>query len=456
MLYSQEVEPWKKMLEGFKAPERHYFDTALDYLDWMNKSPNCPPSLKKQIDFQIAMLHRDAVEQNAPFLPRGEHTKRCRELLEKFLSTEPDTEQAEQDGELVFEALSTLGRLLMEKGREALLRTEFDALSDSTPNSVSDSASDDAAQARRLEARSEFQKALAYFEEADEWATTQAKQLREKRRTDKEAVQDAALRAAYGRFLTGKILIQLARSEIAKTYPKDAEEFRTGLEVVAEAFSKMASTYGAFPARFEAKLHAAKAYRDLGDFQTARSLLGELNMLRDNEFLNIRSESLKMALEMNLADGEPASLRDSISRIRGWEENAPAASKISRVGQEILLLGAKTFLAYTGSVKLKRDEHNQAIQDATALLRRVQPNFPNLAREATELLRISGQIRQKQAGKFCPSRGIRRRRMAKIRHSLRKISARISRQAGRMEKAAWRTGRPVRKFSELGPQHAGR
>ena len=155
---AQDNEPWAKMLEGFKDPTRQYFDTALEYLDWMNKSPTCPRSLKKQIDYQIAMVHLDAVEMGAMFLARDEHMKRCRESLDKYIKENPN-------GDLAFEAQSTLGRLFMEEGRILMMRSEHEATKDAEREPL------------RLKAREEFKKALPFFEAADKLATEQAKKL---------------------------------------------------------------------------------------------------------------------------------------------------------------------------------------------------------------------------------------------------------------------------------------
>ncbi|MDR2704644.1 MAG: hypothetical protein LBC02_02590 [Planctomycetaceae bacterium] len=373
-LWAQEDEKWAKMLQGFKDPDRKYFDTALEYLDWMKTSPLCPPSLKKQIDYQIAVVHLDAVESGNTFLSRDEHIKKCRESLEKFIKENPQNN-------LMFDAQSTLGRLFVEEGRMAMLYANHETTKDAEREQY------------RIKARDSFKKALPFFESADKLATEQAKKLQEMQKANPAAVKEDALFAAYGQFLAGKILINLTKSDIAKTYPNNSKEFKDGLTEVAKAFSALSSKYVEYSAGFEAKLYAAKAYKELNDFKTTRGLLGELNTLQGDEFLRIRSESLTMALEMNLIEKKPENFLDSINRARSWNENVPASSKISKEGQQIFILAAKNFIAYAETVKSNKSEYDKAIRDAGVFLRQVRQTYPALAKEARELLQKIGAVK---------------------------------------------------------------
>jgi hypothetical protein len=373
-LFAQEDEKWAKMLQGFKDSDRKYFDTALEYLNWMKTSSLCPLSLKKQIDYQIALVHLDAVESGNTFLPREEHIKKCRESLEKFVKENPQHD-------LMFDAQSTLGRLFMEEGRMAMLYATHETTKDAEREQY------------RLKARESFKKALPFFESADKLATEQAKKLQDMQKANAASVKEDALFAAYGRFLAGKILINLTKSDIAKTYPNNSKEFKDGLTEVAKAFSALSSKYIEYSAGFEAKLYAAKAYKDLNDFKNTRSLLGELNTLQGDEFLKIRSESLTMALEMNLIEKKPENFLDSINRARSWNENVPASSKISKEGQQIFVLAAKNFIAYAETVKLNKSDYDKAIRDAGIFLRQVRQTYPALAKEARELLQKIGAVK---------------------------------------------------------------
>ncbi|MDR2117427.1 MAG: hypothetical protein LBP87_13710 [Planctomycetaceae bacterium] len=374
LLLGQEDEKWAKMLQGFKDPERKYFDTALDYLDWMKTSPLCPSSLKKQIEYQIALVHLDAVESGNTFLPRDEHIKKCRESLEKFIKENPQND-------LMFDAQSTLGRLFVEEGRMAMLYATHETTKDAEREQY------------RLKARDNFKKALPFFEAADKLATEQAKKLQSMQKANPATVKEDALFAAYGRFLAGKILINLTKSDIAKTYPNNSKEFKDGLTEVAKAFAVLASKYVEYTAGFEAKLYAAKAYKDLNDFKTTRTLLGELNTLQGDEFLKIRNESLTMALEMNMIEKKPENFLDSINRVRGWNENVPASLKISKEGQQIFILAAKNLIAYAETVKSNKSEYDKAIRDAGVFLRQVRQNYPSFAKEARELLQKIGAVK---------------------------------------------------------------
>ncbi|MDR0870899.1 MAG: tetratricopeptide repeat protein [Planctomycetaceae bacterium] len=372
-VFGQETQ-WGKILDGFKDPQRGYYDTALDYLEWMRTSPLCPSDLRPQIDYQIASVHLDAVENNAMFLTRDEHLKRCREALEKYLKEHPD-------GDAAFEAESSLGRLFMEEGRIAVIKSEHELTKDADRQPLKEKA------------RSDFLNALPFFEKADKLATEQAKTLQAAQKANPSAVKDEVLYTAYGKFLAGKILIQLTKSDIAKTYPKNSREFKDGLNAVAAEFSKLAAKYSDYSAGFEAKLYAAKTYKELGDFEAARGLLGELNTLSGNDYMKILSESLLLALEMNLLDKKPENYKDSIQRATAWNDNVPASAKVLQDGQKIFLLGAKNFIAYADTVKSNKTEYDKAMRNAGIFLRQIRPAYPPLAKEAAELLRKIGAVK---------------------------------------------------------------
>ena len=369
---ADDSETWSKMLEGLKS--QGYYDTALEYLDWMKSSPLCPSSLKKQLDYQIANTHLDAIEDGAMFLPRDEHMKRCREALEKYLSANPN-------GEFVFDAISTQGRLLMEEGRIDIARANAETTRDADREPLT------------KKAREAFKQALPFFEKADKLATEHAQKLQKAKQANPAAVKDDDLFAAYGRFLAGKILINLVKSDIAKTFPKGSKEYKDGLTEIAKNFAKLGSTYNEYSAGFEAKLYAAKAYRDLSDFKQARGILGELNVLQGDEFMKIRTESLLLALDMSLTERKPEFFADAVTRVRAWNDSASAVGKQSRDGQQIFLLGAKNLIAYSETVKDKRTEFDRAMREAGAFLRQVRSTYPPFAKEAQEILRVIGGVK---------------------------------------------------------------
>ena len=368
---ADESETWSKMLEGLKS--QGYYDTALEYLDWMRSSPLCPRSLKKQLDYQVAGTHLDAIEDGAMFLPRDEHMKKCREALEKYLTANPN-------GDFVFEAISTQGRLLMEEGRLDIARANAETTRDADREPLT------------KKARDAFKAALPFFEKADQLATEHAKKLQTLKQTNPAAVKEDDLYTAYGRFLAGKILINLIKADLAKTFPPSSKEYKDGLAEIAKNFAKLGSTYNEYSAGFEAKLYAAKAYKDLGDFKQARGILGELNVLQGDDFMKIRTESLLLALDMSLAERKPEFFADAAVRVRAWNDSASTLNKRSRDGQQIFLLGAKNLIAYSETVKGKRSEYDRAMREAGAFLRQISSNSP-YAREAQEILRIIGGVK---------------------------------------------------------------
>lgn len=371
---ADETGRWARMLEGFKDPQRRYYDTALEYLRYMEANPNCPESLREQLDYQRARIHQDVLESGVLFLSRQEHLDRQREALTRFVEEHPDHN-------LYFDAQLMLGRLYLEQGRAIMLRLveSFDL-------------KEDRQKELRLQARSEFQRAASSFEAALARATEQAKELQEAKKAKEDSVSQDALLTAYGRFLSSRLLSCLVKVERAQTYPQDSGEYQDDLNEAAESFLEMARKYSEFSAGLEAKLYAAKTYKELGNVATARQLLSELNTLDGDEFLPIQAGTLLLTLELNLAEEKRPSYQDSIQRGRKWLEKVPDSILQSRQGQEIILTLAKNLIAYANTLQDNKQEQMKWNREATDSLRRISPDFPVLVGEAQSLLQRMGVV----------------------------------------------------------------
>lgn len=373
-LDADENTAWFKMLQGLK--ERYkYYDTALDYLERSKASPAFPDSLKEQWDYQVARIHLEAVHNNAIFLTPEEHLKRCRDSLEKYLKEHPAGVQA-------FDAQSTLGRLYIESGRLLMLQAEYSA----TPDAGRDSF--------RGQARAEFQKAIPYLEMAENTAKEQVRAKDNARKARASSVTEDDLLNTYGQFISSQMIRLIVKADIAKTFPKETAEFQKGLESTAKDFLALSKKYTEFhaPLGQEAKTLAAKTYKEAGQFAEAREILSEINVLQDAFFLKIKTDSLILTLEMALLEKTPEALKDAVGRVRSWFESATTVLKASREGQQILLLGAKNLVAYSENNVGTPSEGDKAKRDATIFLRQIRSTYPNLAREAQDLLRTIGAV----------------------------------------------------------------
>lgn len=368
----QTVSRWKVMLDGLA--ERGYYDTSLDYLKWMEQMPFCPPDLKEQLDYQIGMIHIEAMETGRLFLNQAEHLKACRESLAKFLKEHPENEY-------VFETNTTLGNLLLQEGRAAMTRST----QETTP----------AAERPRLveEARGKFEEALAFFKAADKLAVAAARKVMAAGGNPETQPQP------FGRVIAGKIYVNLINLEIAKTFPKDGEEFKNRMRSTAESFQKLGARYSEYAAGFEAKLFAARAYRDLGDTKKAREILAELNVLTGEDFMNVLTGSLLLTLEMNL---EEKNYADSIRRVAAWAENVPTLYRNSADGQMIYLQGARTLIAHAGAVReTDKADADRSLRTAGVYLRGIRSGAGDTFREAQKLLaEIGAAGSQQRAGEI--------------------------------------------------------
>jgi hypothetical protein len=350
--------------------ERGYYDTAFNYVQWLGQSAGCPADLSEQIDYQLGLIHIEAVRKNRMFLNRAEHLRAARTLFTKFLTEHPDNE-------FVFEANTTLGELLLDDGRNELTRSTMDV----TPTTEREPL--------RLSARNKIESALLYFETADKLAVTAARKILDAGGSpDNNPVP-------FGRVIAGKMLVNITKLELARTFPQNSGEFKTRMQAAAADFAKLGTKYIEYAAGFDAKLYAAKAYHELGDFKESRVLVSELNVLSGDEFTRIITESLILTIDMNTRDGNFA---DSIERIKRWDETVPRMYKESRGGQTLYLEAAKMYAAYAESVKGNKAEHSRAIQSAVALLRQIHPQSQNVYRDAQQLLSTIRPSRQTDNG----------------------------------------------------------
>lgn len=370
---AQENTQWSRMLDGLKGQERGYFDTALQYLEWMKDSPMAPPSLKERYDFEVALVHMGAIENQKMFLKFEEHLKLCREALEKYIREHPE-------GGVIFEARMTLGRLYQEEGRIKMLTADLDVTREENKKQL------------REQAREDYKKSQPIFNAVRDMAREPVVKLQKEAVDNPNSVDMDALNTARGRYLVALESTIQAKAYIAKTYPADSKEFKDGINAAVNDYLKMAKDYVSFKAGFDAKLSAAVLLKDLGDFKRSRELLGELNTLSGDAFMDILTQSLLLALEMNLIEKKPENYQDSINRARGWSDTVGAAAKISYDGQRIFLLGARNFIEYSKTQEDNRQEKDRALRDAGVFLRQVRNTYPPLYREARDLLEQIGAV----------------------------------------------------------------
>lgn len=359
---------WKEMLRGLL--ERHYYDTAIDFVNYAGNLPDCPMELKEQIDYRIGTIHLDALIRGEAPLGFEQHCEQARESFLRFLKEYPQHEEA-------FHANYNLGILFLEQGRR--IRERCDALEDS-PAQI---------QELRLAAREKLRESDLYFNAAERIAYEIAKQLRDDPRGNEDPQKLEKRRTVYGQYLDSRIRIAVVHFETAYTYDPSSDDFVRIMFDSYKKFHELTLKYKNYTGSLESKLWEAKSLFALNEMDSARTILSELVILPDiPQFQPILLESLQIILEINLSNPTEQKLRDSMERIDRWSNSLSETDRMSPHYAPLNLWAGKTCMRYADfcSEPEKQLAKNQAFE----FFNSVNSGAPQ-SREAAQWIRGLGR-----------------------------------------------------------------
>ncbi len=102
-------ERCKDFLDGLRAPERGYYDLALDYLEAMRRSPLADQAFRETIDYEVGVTRLER-SRTLPLAKRAAELEKARASLQKFLTDHPEHA-------LVVSANRNLAGVLIEQGK---------------------------------------------------------------------------------------------------------------------------------------------------------------------------------------------------------------------------------------------------------------------------------------------------------------------------------------------------
>ncbi|MGL6194567.1 MAG: hypothetical protein ACRC2T_07055 [Thermoguttaceae bacterium] len=366
-----------KMLAGLI--QRHYYDTALDYLETVRNSCRFSDTEKKLVDYKIATVHFDAIASGKNPLGADIHLTESKKFLRKFLNDNLEDLNASRDEtKYIFDANSLLGKLLFEEARSY---SNHANLPNTNPTQK---------EPLLQLARERAEEAIITFQVAEKIAYDAAKELQSDPTVKSDADKLALREATYTNLVETRYRIALAIAEQARCFDPTSKEYRTGLLDAANRFRDITVKYKNFGVSFDAKLHEAKARRDLGNLSETRALLQELAVLPTSNpiFKPILNSTLEMMLELNLREPLTENLNDSVSRIENWLKTTPQPEQKNTENARINFLAAKTYLLIAKSQKTTKPpqtaQADKTQRTAAALLANI-PNGSEFSAEAKKL-----------------------------------------------------------------------
>jgi hypothetical protein len=309
------VEQAWEFLEGLRG--RGYFDTALTYLEEMEKSPLCPADLKEVIDYEAGVTLISA-SRTGSVQVRESQLDQARNRLEKFVK-----EHAQH--KLAADANIQLANVLVERGR---IKAELARGATKTPEEK---------KALMEEARKQYEAARKVFAEAEARYLDEAKKLHEAKDSDQVEARDEARRNLVQArlFLAGVIY------EIGKTYEPDTDEHKANLTESAKQYHDLYEKYGSYVAGLYARMWEGRIFKELGQTEKAVNIFKEMRTLPAEAppFRMLINQSTALALETYLLPKEKK-YQDAVTMSAEWEKNAQPQEMNDEHGLKIQYLAA--------------------------------------------------------------------------------------------------------------------
>ena len=240
-----------KFLRGLR--ERGYHDLALEYIDKLRKSADTPADLKERLDFEEG---RGLLDEASPMTD----LERKLVILDKARGKLAAFAEAHPNHPLAPEALTSMARILVERGHTAVLQAaELKAAE---------------AQAKLGEARSAFVSARKAYDQATAQLKAKVDALPKFIPEDSPKREESEqLRVAYTRCLLERALVDY---EDAQTYVTDASVRAQKLTDAQTAFNKIYKDYRLMLAGIYARMWEGKCMEEKGELGPAMGIYKEL------------------------------------------------------------------------------------------------------------------------------------------------------------------------------------
>lgn len=247
------VEPFLEFVKGLR--EREYFDTAILYLDQLEKRSDVPADVKEVIPFEKAITLLKGADNLRNAEAKTRQLDQARAQFEQFLKASPTHANAG-------EANTELANVIVSKGKVEVLQSRSPA------NAGQKAEFQKRARAQFAEARKVFQAAYDRYKEAyDKF---------DKFIPKTEKARYEARELAYRNFIQAQLNLSILTYEEAQTYDKGSTENRKMLTDAANAFEQIHARYRQMLSGLYARMWQAKCFEEQDDIEKALGLYGEL------------------------------------------------------------------------------------------------------------------------------------------------------------------------------------
>lgn len=296
-----------------------YFDTAITYLDRVERMPGVPAEFLEAIPLEKAQTHIDAAVAARTASERDSYFVAAEAELKSFL-------QRSQHPRLS-EAHLQLGKLQLLRARQLMLVAEPDDQS-------------------RSAARTSYLAAANTFQEIETRLRGQLEEMKGQRIDTAKEPEKAALRDQYRfEFLQALSFGAEAKQLAAETHPEPASDGKPLLEAALATFIELSDKYGGYLQGAQALLNRGQIQRLLGqDTEAIDSFLRVLEQPDIPQLRPARLRAMTSLVEMRLA-ATPPQITEAIGQAKPLVDAArPDERRLAEFG-ELQVALAKAYFA---------------------------------------------------------------------------------------------------------------
>ena len=250
----QADEPHSDFIEGLR--KQKFFDTALEYVDNLEKRVDVPAELAETLDLERGVTYREMAAASRVPEDREQALTRAEQALKKFTSEHPGHPRA------AF-ANSELGELLFERARSLIWDAE-------SPSNA------DKAKQLQQQARALVEQAKAIYQTAHDQYETQYKAFPPfiDKTTDEDAYQERL--SAEVKYLRAWFSLVRCTYERGQTFSKGSKERIETMVGASAEFEAIHTARRSNPIGLQSRLMMGKCFQEQDDLNRALGIYNEM------------------------------------------------------------------------------------------------------------------------------------------------------------------------------------
>lgn len=292
---SHSGEPAQRFLDAVR--EAGYFDTALDYLDQMEKSPLAPVAFKQVLDYERGLTLIAQAGSEVDLRARERLLDSAEVALQRFVQKDPNHR-------LALSARNQLGALLYRRGQlriDQARRKQNDATL--------------LAEARRF-----FDDAGKLFTSAQEDLRARLAPINNRRYTPAEREEEELREQLRRDYLQAQLLAAQVLEERAETFAQDSPEYRQALDEAYRAYQEIEKKYRVLATGLYARLAMARCMKKQEKWKEAIGFYTELlNESSLDELRDLKNEAILGAMDCWLQPSQKLFL-EAINQATKWQD----------------------------------------------------------------------------------------------------------------------------------------